>query len=55
MNSQLIHQMMDNIAADNNAAALEDFNNLIGAKVNDALDQRKVAVAQSLSQSAETE
>lgn len=55
MNKDLIRQMMDNIAADNNAAAQEDFNNLMGARVNDALDQRKLAVAQSLSQPAETE
>ncbi len=55
MNSELIRQMLDNIAADNNAAAQEDFNNLIGAKVNDALDQRKIEVAQSLSQPAENQ
>jgi hypothetical protein len=55
MNKDLIRQMMDNIAADNNAAAQEDFNNLMGARINDVLDQRKLAVAQSLSQPAETE
>jgi hypothetical protein len=46
-NSQLIRQMLDNIESDNAAAAQENFDNLMSARINDLLDQRKQVIAQN--------
>lgn len=46
--SDLIHQMLDNIASDHQAEAQQDFNNIISTKLTNALDQRKQEVAQEL-------
>jgi hypothetical protein len=48
MNNELIKQMLDNIEADNHAAAQEDFESLISVKLTDVLDQRKQDIAQQL-------
>jgi hypothetical protein len=45
--SQLIRQMLDNIESDNAAAAQENFDNLMSARINDLLDQRKQVIAQN--------
>jgi hypothetical protein len=45
--SQLIRQMLDNIESDNAAAAQENFDNLMSARINDLLDQRKQIIAQN--------
>jgi hypothetical protein len=47
--NQLIRQMLDNIQADNAAAAQEDFETLMAGRISDALDQRKQNIAQNLS------
>lgn len=46
--SELIKQMLDNLIDGNQAAAQEDFNDLMSTKVTDALDARKTEVAQSM-------
>lgn len=46
--SDLIRQMLDNIANDHQAEAQQDFNAIISAKLTDALDQRKQEVAREL-------
>jgi hypothetical protein len=45
--NQLIRQMLDNIESDNAAAAQENFDNLMSARINDLLDQRKQVIAQN--------
>jgi hypothetical protein len=46
--NELIHQMLDNIQADHQAEAQQDFNAIISAKLTDALDQRKQELARQL-------
>jgi hypothetical protein len=46
--SEIIQNMLDNLINDNQAAAQEDFNNAMSIKISDALDARKVQVAQEL-------
>jgi hypothetical protein len=41
-------ELVDNILQDNNADAMQNFADIMGAKVTDALDARKVEVAQNL-------
>jgi hypothetical protein len=40
--------MLDNIQTDNNAEAQQNFTDLISIKLTDALDQRKIEIAQQL-------
>ena len=46
--SELIKQMLDNLIDGNQAAAQEDFNDLMSDKVSGALDARKLEVAQTM-------
>jgi len=48
MSNELIKDMIDNIIDDNQAAAQETFTDLLSQKVTDALDARKVQLAQQL-------
>ena len=41
-------ELVDNILQDNNAEAMQNFVDIMGAKVTDALDARKVEIAQNL-------
>ena len=41
-------EFVDNILQDNNAEAMQNFADIMGAKVTDALDARKVEIAQNL-------
>jgi hypothetical protein len=41
-------ELVDNILQDNNAEAMQNFADIMGAKVTDALDARKVEIAQNL-------
>jgi hypothetical protein len=41
-------ELVDNILQDNNADAMQNFADIMGAKVTAALDARKVEVAQNL-------
>lgn len=52
-----IDTMINNIVFDKNVEAMTDFNAIIAAKLQDALDAKKVEIAQSLygDQEAETE
>ena len=45
---EAIKNMIDNILDDNAAAAQENFNDILAAKVTDALDAKKIEVAQNL-------
>lgn len=46
--SELVKAMLDNIIDDNHAEAQDNFNAALSLKVNDALDQRKIDIAQAL-------
>jgi hypothetical protein len=46
--AELIRDMLDNIHTDNNAEAQQNFTDLISMKLTDALDQRKMEIAQQL-------
>ena len=46
--SDLIKTMLDNLVAGNQAEAQENFEDLMASKVTDALDARKIEVAQQL-------
>ena len=46
--SELIRDMLDNIYTDSNADAQQNFTDLISMKLTDALDQRKMEIAQQL-------
>ena len=46
--SELIRDMLDNIHTDSNAEAQQNFTDLISMKLTDALDQRKMEIAQQL-------
>ena len=46
--SELIKQMLDNLIDGNQAAAQEDFEDIMSTKVTDALDAQKIAVAQHM-------
>ena len=46
--SELIRDMLDNIHTDSNADAQQNFTDLISMKLTDALDQRKMEIAQQL-------
>jgi len=48
MSTELIHDMLDNIAADHAAAAQQNFADIISMKLTDALDQRKQDIAKQL-------
>lgn len=41
-------ELVDNILQDNNAEAMQNFADIMGTKVTDALDARKVEIAQNL-------
>jgi hypothetical protein len=46
--SELVRNMLDNLLDGNQAAAQENFNDAIALKVTDALDQKKIDIAQSM-------
>lgn len=46
--SELVRQMLDNVIDDNQAEAQDNFNAVLAQKVTDALDARKIEIAQSL-------
>ena len=46
--SDLVRNMLDDIINDNQAAAQEKFNDALAMKITDALDQRKIEIAQSM-------
>lgn len=46
--SDLIRQMLDNLIDGNQAEAQENFNDAMALKVTDALDARKIEVAQNM-------
>lgn len=48
MSKQLIAQMLDNIQLDNAAEAQQNFEDIVGMKLTDVLDQRKEEIAQQL-------
>lgn len=50
-----IDTMINNIVFDKNVEAMTDFNAIIAAKLQDALDAKKVEIAQSLYSNQETE
>ena len=47
-NNELINKMIDDIIAGNNTEAKETFDSAIAAKMSDALDSKKVELAQSV-------
>ena len=46
--SDLVKDMLDNVIMDNNADAESTFRDVMAAKMTDALDQRKIEIAQSM-------
>ncbi len=46
--SDLVKDMLDNVIMDNNANAEQEFRDVMAAKMTDALDQRKIEIAQSM-------
>ena len=48
MSTELIHNLLDNIAADHSAEAQQNFSDIISMKLTDALDQRKQDIAKQL-------
>jgi hypothetical protein len=46
--SDLVKDMLDNVIMDNNADAEQEFRDVMAAKMTDALDQRKIEIAQSM-------
>ena len=48
MSKELIAQMLDNIQLDNAAEAQQNFEDIVGMKLTDVLDQRKEESAQQL-------
>ena len=48
MSNELIHNLLDNIAADHSAEAQQNFSDIISMKLTDALDQRKQDIAKQL-------
>lgn len=48
MSTELIHNLLDNIAADHAAEAQQNFSDIISMKLTDALDQRKQDIAKQL-------
>jgi hypothetical protein len=46
--SDLIRNMLDNIIDDKQGEAQSDFNDAVSAKITDALEQRKEALARQL-------
>ena len=54
-NSELIHSMIDNILDNKNTEAQETFKSLLSQKLNDALEAKKVEVAQSVYSPQEVE
>jgi hypothetical protein len=55
MDSQLIGSLIDDVLDGNATAAKEKFDNAISLKVSDALNQRKVDIANSLYNNKEQE
>ena len=53
--SEIINQMITHIIDDKNTEANDAFQNLISAKINDALEAKKIEVAQSIYNSQEVE
>lgn len=45
---EILNQFVDDVLDGNNAAAKEAFQNAISIKVSDALEQKKVEVAQNI-------
>lgn len=48
MDKELIQKLIDDITSDNNSEAGDTFNQIINAKLNDALEGKKQEVAQSI-------
>jgi len=48
MSTELINNLLDNIAADHAAEAQQNFSDIISMKLTDALDQRKEQIAKQL-------
>ena len=46
--SELVRQMLDNIIDDKQAEAQENFKDLLAQKATDALDMRKIQIAQEM-------
>lgn len=46
--TDLVKDMVDSIIMDNNSDAEQDFRDVMAAKMTDALDQRKIEIAQSM-------
>ena len=46
--SELARELVDNILSDKNADAEQNFSDLMAAKITDALDARKIEVAQQM-------
>jgi len=46
--SDLVKDMLDDVIMDNNADAETNFRDVMAAKMTDALDQRKIEIAQSM-------
>jgi hypothetical protein len=46
--SQIIHDLLDNLIDGNSAAAQENFEDAMSVKITDALDARKLQVAQQM-------
>lgn len=53
--SEIIRNLVDNIINDNQAAAQENFNDALATKITDALDQRKIEIAQSMGANQDVE
>lgn len=48
MENELIQKLIDDIVSDNNTEANSSFEQIINAKINDALEHKKQEVAQSI-------
>lgn len=46
--SDLVKDLLDNVIMDNNGDAEENFRDVMAAKMTDALDQRKIEIAQNM-------
>lgn len=53
MDSETLKNMINNIMAGNNTDAVENFNDVISAKVSDALETRKKEIAATLGEKDE--
>ena len=53
MDSETLKNMINNIMAGNNTDAVENFNDVISAKVSDAIETRKKEIAATLGEKDE--